>query len=1311
MGQVFELAVESDPGSGVLRFRLTDGVSRQIAAHQVQLAEQPQSLWEGLFATQEYVERYTGVIKDGRPETGEDLLNDLGAFLGCDVLGREVTGVLARGIEQRTLLVRMPEPTNDLAAALARVAWEQARTHPSDQSLLERNVSVRVLPLGANEQEAVATVEPGGPLRVLLIFAEAPGSRPLAMRQEREELLRLFHEELMPRHQAEVEVLCHGVTRQRVREAVERAGGYHLVHWSGHGHHDFLELYREDGRPDLLSGHELVNLFGQAGGFIPSFVFLSACLSGTLRPMGNRVELQSVLAGGAQAARQGTVRSSPPTRSRVEERAPPRLDSRPGYTGSAFALLAAGVPLVLAMRYEVGDAYARALAGRFYRHLLVDPACHPADISLALARRNLLRPGPASVGFTAVDHVTPLLLGRPLQIRPRAGRSPALKHLRPQPQPLLPGGSRELDCPAVFVGRGSELTRLGIDWLGRDGPAVAVVAGLAGLGKTSLAAEAVYLWHRRFDWVFAFQAKPTAVSVEGFYSRLDGKLTLESHVYRGRCETRPAARVHLPEQGLLIGEARYEQMRQNLLEALRDEAILLVFDNFETCLEEVRSADGYQAADLEWDRLLVFLAERLPDTRSRLLLTSRHRLAALAGAGRAIVLSLGPLPLGEALHLLQQHPVLVRLTEDDEGQRLALRLLEVSRGHPLLLSHLAAIGTDRLELAHALDTLAAQGLSALPELFAAAVPPDECERERAYLEDVTERSIDLLLARSSPAARHLLWLVTLAAEPVGEGMIAGVASGMSAQHLPQDTQDRLVLPPADLREGVSRSRPARVDPLLAELVEGGLLTGEEVQGERVFGFHELVHERTLHWMTAHSEERRGRTEAQVWAAYGELYAAEFQRHQTSGWPGARDQAAEAGERALAYLLRARSFERLHTFAGALITGTSDSTRLRSFIALLTGVAEELPSGETRWMIRTYLADALTQSGRGDQALGLYEKAAAEAEAAGNWDDLGKICQNWARALCTIGALGEAERIYQQSAAAKRKAGSPVVNTELEVLRIQVYQGHAERALPEIERRLAQLRGWYRRQQSGSAAPQLDDAIVVSRAFIAALDIAVDGNLALKRWAACLELLVEMEATERELGEGELPLARTRFNQYAPLIRLGRLKEAQHVLEGCLDIFRHADDASLQAKALSGLADLWSRRNDSKRAVGLERRALALRNCFPDSLDRADSHGNLAAYLFDSRELEESACHNLTALLYFSVSGRLEGVHTWEGNLKAFIQNAAQAGRSYELPRLTDLLARPEFEPLRRFLAERGADPNQLQLSVDQRVARLRASFA
>lgn len=112
----------------------------------------------------------------------------------------------------------------------------------------------------------------------------------------------------------------------------------------------------------------------------------------------------------------------------------------------------------------------------------------------------------------AVNHATPLMFGQPGRLLdPVKKRSPQMKALRPKPQPLLPNRSHELDPAEHFVGRGAELTRLNVAWLGPDGPAAALAQGLAGMGKTALAAEIIQLWFRRFDYVFAFQAKPRKV--------------------------------------------------------------------------------------------------------------------------------------------------------------------------------------------------------------------------------------------------------------------------------------------------------------------------------------------------------------------------------------------------------------------------------------------------------------------------------------------------------------------------------------------------------------------------------------------------------------------------------------------------------------------------------------------------------------------------------------------------------------------------------------------------------------------------------
>src|SRR5579871_60908 len=258
-------------------------------------------------------------------------------------------------------------------------------------------------------------------------------------------------------------------------------------------------------------------------------------------------------------------------------------DAAGAAAGTALALLRAGVKQVAAMRGEVGDAYARRLARRFYRHLLSDEGNHPVDKALALARRELERDEARKQEYHPVDHATPLVLGaQAVRVMPGKKRSKQMDRRDPRPQPLL-HGSRELDAPHGFVGRGEELTRLNQEWLDRDGKKpVALIQGLAGLGKTSLAAEAVHLGFERFDYVLAFQAKGTPLGIEDMYRRIDQRLTVASVAYRERCEANAMQRVFVESKDGFTGRERYEALAYNLVDAMTAERILLVLDNFET---------------------------------------------------------------------------------------------------------------------------------------------------------------------------------------------------------------------------------------------------------------------------------------------------------------------------------------------------------------------------------------------------------------------------------------------------------------------------------------------------------------------------------------------------------------------------------------------------------------------------------------------------------------------------------------------------------------------------------------------------------
>ena len=73
------------------------------------------------------------------------------------------------------------------------------------------------------DREMALALEHNEILRVLLIFAEIEGGNPLAARLEREKLLTLFYEQILPRHLVQIDTLCYGVTRATIEGS--SAGG------------------------------------------------------------------------------------------------------------------------------------------------------------------------------------------------------------------------------------------------------------------------------------------------------------------------------------------------------------------------------------------------------------------------------------------------------------------------------------------------------------------------------------------------------------------------------------------------------------------------------------------------------------------------------------------------------------------------------------------------------------------------------------------------------------------------------------------------------------------------------------------------------------------------------------------------------------------------------------------------------------------------------------------------------------------------------------------------------------------------------
>ena len=435
--------------------------------------------------------------------------------------------------------------------------WEIARPSVDKPTLADRHLLVRVVHDMAAPATQTLALGLDEPLRVLFVFAEARGSRPLAARRERRELLRLFEKEIYPKRRVVAHFLTHGVTRERLEAQIQENSGYHIVHWSGHGRLNLLELAKAGGGSDRLSGQELLELCG--GIIIPRLFFLSACHSGDILRVKDWKDFFAV----AQGQEPGTKQAPDPATKDIP------LDEQPGYTGTAHALLQGGVPSVVAMRYAVGDEYARELGLEFYLALLAHDQPKNAAAALTMARQSLRDPTkPRFARFAACDHATPVLYGaeQPGLTLPE-GRSPGLdtRNRRLHAIAELTTAGHE-----HFVGRTWELAGLGADFIGSRRGAevkpVAVITGLGGMGKTALTAEALVLWESRFEWVLLYQAKPpNALGFDATLRDIHLKLNAELGRYHEHVKAYPADAIHRAADGDFTGLDRLDRLMRNII--------------------------------------------------------------------------------------------------------------------------------------------------------------------------------------------------------------------------------------------------------------------------------------------------------------------------------------------------------------------------------------------------------------------------------------------------------------------------------------------------------------------------------------------------------------------------------------------------------------------------------------------------------------------------------------------------------------------------------------------------------------------------
>jgi tetratricopeptide (TPR) repeat protein len=150
---------------------------------------------------------------------------------------------------------------------------------------------------------------------------------------------------------------------------------------------------------------------------------------------------------------------------------------------------------------------------------------------------------------------------------------------------------------------------------------------------------------------------------------------------------------------------------------------------------------------------------------------------------------------------------------------------------------------------------------------------------------------------------------------------------------------------------------------------------------------------------------------------------------------------------------------------------------------------------------------------------------------------------------------------------------------------------------------------------------------------ALLDTGREAALRLQRWQEALSLNEEVIQITVSRGATALEVARTRYNDYGPLLRLQRFDEARRLLHQCLAVFEQAGDTEVLGIVHDAIANLECELQHFQEAVRHEGTALRLEYSALLPKACAMSHFNLANYLIRTNaDTRLALAHRLASVL-------------------------------------------------------------------------------
>jgi hypothetical protein len=757
--------------------------------------------------------------------------------------------------------------------------------------------------------------------------------------------------------------------------------------------------------------------------------------------------------------------------------------------------------------------------------------------------------------------------------------------------------------PGRFVGRVGPMTRAAAALAPRSGRAGVVFHGMAGAGKTACALELAYTHQDSFPAMAWHAAPPEGHDIAAALT--DFALALERQL--------PGLKLaHLVNDTAALRDAL-----PGLTEVLEQNRALIVLDNVESLL----TSDGAWR-DQRWALLVDAIIGH--GGLSRLVLTSRRRPARLAET--VLVEPVHALSLAEAVLLAREWPHLAALIDGaapglppETARRLATRTLAVVQGHPKLI-----------ELAN--------GHAARPDTLTARLD----EADATWL--ARGARLDAFLASGEPAAADADYLsvldgwtrATAAALPPDAAVLFGFLCCLE-----EDDREHQILqtvwPNLWRRLGRPGDPPhpdTLLPPLLAPLLAQALVaadTDPDTSRPARYRIHPGIAETGRASAGADFAAAVDAEAGAYWLAI--LRHALDNEHEQLGWLVLR-----AARAAGPYLLRQHAWNHL-VGAAEQVLGRDLTPGAAAALLPLLAAAEAATGTDTELNLGRTHAWALARL-RPDQAETRLRQLLDTAAAQHNYRAASNLAGDLVNLYRGSGRLDQALALAGTKADHTRRAGGgPWTQLADQCRRLQILhlQGHYQQVLDEVDQHRAAM----------AALPDPpdpnDSAIIPWNVREIMLDTGVLAANRLREWQRALDLNAEALQSQRRRSAPDVEQARAAFNNYGPLLELGRAAEARDLLRWCHDIFAVANDIRLLGMTLGALAHAEAELGHADRAIDLAKDGLRFTYLAADPDAINVSHHFLARWLDRAgADRRQVWAHRLAAavIAYQTGSGRL-----------------------------------------------------------------------